>query len=160
MHERATSNVRRRLAVCCSALQCVAVCCSVLQCVAVRCSALQCVAVRCSASQCLAVCSNLLLAGTSNVHTSSLSIHKLQVSFAEYSPFYRALLQKRPIILRSLLSLLTCTHPLFPFTRSRARTRKLALSLSLAPVEQDRRIHLWWACLVSWHQAQVHLPST
>jgi len=27
---------------------------------------------------------------------------KLQVSFAEYSQFYRALLQKRPIILRSL----------------------------------------------------------
>jgi len=29
---------------------------------------------------------------------------KLQVSFAEYSLFYRALLQKRPIILRSLLT--------------------------------------------------------
>jgi len=28
---------------------------------------------------------------------------KLQVSFAEYSLFYRALLQKRPVILRSLL---------------------------------------------------------
>ena len=28
---------------------------------------------------------------------------KLHVSFAEYSLFYRALLQKRPIILRSLL---------------------------------------------------------
>ena len=28
---------------------------------------------------------------------------KLQVSFAEYRLFYRALLQKRPIILRSLL---------------------------------------------------------
>ena len=28
---------------------------------------------------------------------------KLQVSFAEYDLFYRALLQKRPIILRSLL---------------------------------------------------------
>ena len=28
---------------------------------------------------------------------------KLPVSFAEYSLFYRALLQKRPIILRSLL---------------------------------------------------------
>jgi len=32
---------------------------------------------------------------------------KLQVSFAEYSLFYRALLQKRPIILRSLLSVAT-----------------------------------------------------
>jgi len=32
---------------------------------------------------------------------------KLQVSFAEYSLFYRALLQKRPIILRSLLGIAT-----------------------------------------------------
>jgi len=33
---------------------------------------------------------------------------KLQVSFAEYSLFYRTLLQKRPIILRSLLLEATC----------------------------------------------------
>jgi len=32
---------------------------------------------------------------------------KIYVSFAEYSLFYRALLQKRPIILRSLLSVAT-----------------------------------------------------
>jgi len=32
---------------------------------------------------------------------------KLQVSFAEYSLFYRALLQKRPIILKSLLIVAT-----------------------------------------------------
>jgi len=32
---------------------------------------------------------------------------QLQVSFAEYSLFYRALLQKRPIILRSLLIVAT-----------------------------------------------------
>ena len=32
---------------------------------------------------------------------------KLHVSFAEYSPFYRALLRKRPIILRSLLIVAT-----------------------------------------------------
>ena len=32
---------------------------------------------------------------------------KLQVSFAEYSLIYRALLQKRPIILRSLLIVAT-----------------------------------------------------
>ena len=32
---------------------------------------------------------------------------KLYVSFAEYSFFYRALLQKRPIILRSLLIVAT-----------------------------------------------------
>jgi len=37
---------------------------------------------------------------------------KLQVSFAEYSLFHRALLQKRPIILRSLRSMCTyiCTY--------------------------------------------------
>ena len=35
---------------------------------------------------------------------------KLQVSFAEYSLFYRALLQKRPIILRSLLIVATPYH--------------------------------------------------
>ena len=34
-------------------------------------------------------------------------LYKLQVSFAEYSLFYRALLQKRPIILRSLLIVAT-----------------------------------------------------
>jgi len=44
-----------RVAVRCSALQCVAVRCSALQCVAVRCSALQCVTVRCSALQYVAV---------------------------------------------------------------------------------------------------------
>jgi len=32
---------------------------------------------------------------------------KLQVSFAEYRLFYRALLQKRPVILRSLLIVAT-----------------------------------------------------
>ena len=35
---------------------------------------------------------------------------KLQVSFAEYSLFYRALLQERPIILRSLLIAATPKH--------------------------------------------------
>jgi len=43
---------------------------------------------------------------------------KSQVSFAEYSPFYRALLQKRPMILRSLLIVATpyreCTFHRFP----------------------------------------------
>jgi len=46
----------KRVAVCCSVLQCGAVCCIVLQCVAVCCSVLQCVAVRCSVLQCAAVC--------------------------------------------------------------------------------------------------------
>jgi len=35
---------------------------------------------------------------------------KVQVSFAEYSLFYRALLQKRPIILRSLLIVANTYH--------------------------------------------------
>jgi len=35
---------------------------------------------------------------------------KQQVSFAEYSLFYRALLQKRPIVLRSLLIVATPIH--------------------------------------------------
>jgi len=38
---------------------------------------------------------------------------KLQVSFAEYHPFYRALLQKRPIILRSLLIVATPYHTIY-----------------------------------------------
>jgi len=46
---------------------------------------------------------------------------KLQVSFAEYSLFYRALLQKRPILLRSLLIVATpyqeLTTPLLNFTK-------------------------------------------
>ena len=45
----------KRVAVCCSVLQCVAVYCSVLQCVAVYCSVVQCVAMCCSVSQCVAV---------------------------------------------------------------------------------------------------------
>jgi len=43
---------------------------------------------------------------------------QLQVAFAEYSLFYRALLQKRPIILRRLLIVATATvrgHVLFMF---------------------------------------------
>ena len=45
-----------------------------------------------------------------NVHVGWLQLVgslKLQVSFAEYSLFYRALLQKRPITLRSLLIVAT-----------------------------------------------------
>ena len=44
---------------------------------------------------------------------------KLQVSFAEYSLFYRALLQKRPIILRSLLIVATPYALLHPGWRVR-----------------------------------------
>ena len=38
-----------------------------------------------------------------NVFGYGVATSQLHVSFAEYSLFYRALLQKRPIILRSLL---------------------------------------------------------
>ena len=39
---------------------------------------------------------------------------KIQVSFAEYSLFYRALLQKRPMVLGSLLIVaISCQTPLF-----------------------------------------------
>ena len=44
---------------------------------------------------------------------------KLQVSFAECSLFYRALLQKRPIILRSLLIVGTPYHSLSPLSWER-----------------------------------------
>jgi len=40
---------------------------------------------------------------------------KVQVSFAEYSLFYRALVQKRPIILRSLLIVAT-PYALYAFS--------------------------------------------
>jgi len=44
---------------------------------------------------------------------------KLQVSFAEYRLFYRALLQKRPVILRSLLIVAT------PYVGREARSGEL-----------------------------------
>ena len=122
--------------VCCSVLQCVAVCCSVLQCVAVCCSVLQCVAVCygeraaacCSVLQCAALCCGALhcVAGCCRVQTVPGNTNtevakdmlrmgwlrlvgslKLQVSFAKYHLFYRALLQKRRIILRNLLTVAT-----------------------------------------------------
>jgi len=65
-------------------LQCVAVCCSVLQCVAV----------------CVAVDSGM---GWLRLVGSLM----LQVCFAEYSLFCRALLQKKPLILRCLLLVAT-----------------------------------------------------
>jgi len=43
---------------------------------------------------------------------ATISRLKLQVYFAEYSLFYRALLQKRPIILRSLLIVATPYVPI------------------------------------------------
>jgi len=102
-------------AVCCSASQCVAVRCSALQCVAVRCSALQCVAVRCSALQCDAVRCSALQCDAVRCSPWSLLMGwlrlvgslKLLISLAEYRLFNRALLQKRPIIWRSVLIVAT-----------------------------------------------------
>jgi len=93
--------------VCCSVLQCFAVCCSVLQRVAVCCSVLQCVAVCYSVLQCGQNISQTKRILTLFAHLMRwlrlVGSSKLYVSFAEYSLFYRALLQKGPIILRSLL---------------------------------------------------------
>ena len=115
-------------------LQCVAVCCSVLQCVAACCSMLQCVAVCCSVLQCVAVCCSMAKIffwgicqkakdrfkkcrfnryGTTNADASGMEWLRLVgslglwVSFTEYSLFYMALLQKRPITLRCLLIVAT-----------------------------------------------------
>jgi len=52
----------------------------------------------------------LIHAAMSNKHMGWLRLVgslKLQVSFAEYSLFYRAVLHKRPVILRSLLIVAT-----------------------------------------------------
>jgi len=62
---------------------------------------------------------------------------KLQVSFAEYRLFYRALLQKRPIILRSLLVIATpyevcgCTY-LSKVRRKCGGARYLAYSVPIS----------------------------
>ena len=117
-------------------LQCVAVCCSVLQCVAVCCSVLQYVAMCRSVltleglvghkigkhTQCVCVCESerarvrVYKRVIERVYSNKrrymgwlrlVGSLKLQVSFAEYGFFYKALLQKRPTILRSLLIVAT-----------------------------------------------------
>jgi len=115
-------SVLQCVAVCCGVLWCVAlccsVCCSVLQCVAVCCSALQRVAVCCSALQCVAVQSSGSVVGCcSMLHFFYIFLAmgwlrwvgslKLKVPFAK-EPYKRDdILQKRPIILRSLLIVAT-----------------------------------------------------
>jgi len=74
-------------------LQCAAVCCSVVQRGAAWCSVLQHVA----------VCCIVLTMGWLRL-VGSL---KLQASFAEYNLFCKALLRKRPVILRSLVIVAT-----------------------------------------------------
>jgi len=97
-------------------LQCVAVCCSVLQCVAVRCSVLQCIAVCCiitneaatlltvesmwrkrssiNSIKYLGVYYNLSSSYSPMGWLRLVGSLKLLVSFADYSLFSRALLQK------------------------------------------------------------------
>ena len=115
------------IAVCCIVLQCVAVCCSVLQCVAVCCSAydhvyphdslnlvcvarlcsvLQCVAVSFSVLQCVTACCSAYDCVACLIEFGKYLYHKNTLNVALYSQdtlnedrlFYRALLQKRPII--------------------------------------------------------------
>ena len=112
--------------VCCSVLQCIAVCCSVLQCVAVFWQGnqkaremLKCI----GDTYIYECCDNTHLStfsrhstmqfvwgggNSASLHTTSFDalLHitlKLFVSFAEYRFCYRALLQKRPTFLGSLL---------------------------------------------------------
>jgi len=89
----------------CSVAQCVAVCCSVLQCVAVCCSVLQCVAVWCSV---LPLIELDLLLRLASYGVATISRHlKIMVSCAN-EPYKRDyILQKRTIILRSLLIVAT-----------------------------------------------------
>ena len=122
------------VAVCCSVLQCIAVYCSVLQCVVVcwrvqsdylryPCSVLQsvavlqCVAACCSRLPCVAVCCrvwkvcswvhDIFVATTSMGWLRLVGFLKLYAFFAE-EPYKRDdILQKRPIILRSLLIVAT-----------------------------------------------------
>jgi len=53
---------------------------------------------------------------------------KLQVSLAEYRLFYRALLQKRPIILRSLLIVAT-PYPMCVLRHTHPRTEEIGLQI-------------------------------
>jgi len=83
---------------------CVAVSCSALQCVVVCVVSRvrRCVVLCCSELQCVAVCCSVLRSSVCRLFTTGwlrlVGSLKLWVSFAEYSLFYRALLQKRPII--------------------------------------------------------------
>jgi len=117
------SSVLKCVAVCGSVLQCVAVCCGVLYSVTVR-QVLQYIAVFCIVLWCDMIERTIFrwikkkkmrLVFVKKVnHMKGCAVYgmgwlrlvaslKLLVFFAEYRLFYRALLQKRPMILRSLL---------------------------------------------------------
>ena len=92
--------------------------CNTLQHTATHCNTLQHCNTHCNTLQHIAThCNTLTSNSTETICSSALTMGwlrlvgslKLQVSFAEYRFFYRALLQKRPINLRSLLqSILLC----------------------------------------------------
>ena len=105
------------MVVCCSVLQCVVVCCSVLQCVdvaihnAICCNVLQCVVVCRSVSQCVAVCRSVMpriaVCGIVYGVATTSRLFKIICLFCK-QPYKRdGILQKRPIILRSLLIVAT-----------------------------------------------------
>jgi len=90
---------------------CVALCCSVLQCGSV----LQCVAVCCSGesvdtTSIMLIKYNTMLCESDMGWLCLVGSLKTQVSFAEYSLFYTALLQKRPMFLGSRLIVATPYH--------------------------------------------------
>ena len=121
------------IAVCCSVLHCSTECCRVLQSVAECCKVqshdrcetsqpfssrlllrrlaafryrvLQCVAVCCSVLQCVAVCCNVLQSVAKCKIVTDVTHFKLQVSITEYSLFYRALLQMRPMFITDVIHL-------------------------------------------------------
>jgi len=76
---------------------------------------------------------------------------KLEVSFAEYSLFYRALLQKRPIISRSLLFAAT-PYPVWIFFVCGRWRRSNSHSDTLFPV-----IFLVCTPTITWHPIPCHL---
>jgi len=84
-----------RVAVCCSAMQCVTVRCSALQCVAVCCSVLQCVAVCSSVIQCVQECCSVLqlVPACSSVHQCT----PLHTSMLKSVPVCCSVLQCVPV---------------------------------------------------------------
>jgi len=69
---------------------------------------------------------------------------KLDLSFAEHSLFYRALLQKRPIILRSLLIVAT------PYERWVRARGLLCHSLTVTHTCESFTLYMNWAMSQKW----------
>ena len=73
---------------------------------------------------------------------------KIQVSFAEYSLFDRALLQKRPMFLGSLLLVATPCHPLFALVCMQ-NIGSLAKEIYVLEEPTDCRSRLTWGVALS-----------